>query len=135
MEHSPELKAVMLRYYEAMSQGDVGFMDRILSSQREVLMIGTDPNEWWVDPATINQTLKAQAQAGIKVLSGDLFAYREGAVGWVADRGKFVLPDCTEASFRWTAVFLQEGDEWRLVQGHASIGVPNVEALGMDLDA
>src|SRR3989304_3675667 len=79
MEQSPDLKDVMLRYYEAVAQGDVAFMDRILSSQREVLIIGTDPNEWLADPATINQTLKAQAQAGIKIVPGDLLAYREGS--------------------------------------------------------
>ena len=135
MEQSPDLKDVMLRYYEAVSQGDVAFMDRILSSQREVLIIGTDPNEWWADPATINQTLRAQAQAGIKIVPGDLLAYREGSVGWVADRGKFVLPDGAEVPVRWTAVFRQEGGEWKLVQGHASIGVPNEEALGTDLKA
>ncbi len=32
-----------------------------------------------------------------------------------------------------TAVFHKEGDSWKMVQLHASIGVPNVEALGTDL--
>jgi ketosteroid isomerase-like protein len=31
-------------------------------------------------------------------------------------------------SMRATGVFRREGDEWRLVQLHASIGVPNEEA-------
>jgi hypothetical protein len=41
MEHSPELKAATLRYYEAVSQGDAGSMGRILSSQRDVAVIGS----------------------------------------------------------------------------------------------
>jgi ketosteroid isomerase-like protein len=133
VEQSPDLKDVMLRYYEAVSQGDAAFMDRILSSQCEVLIVGTDPNEWWTDPTTINQTLKSQAQAGIKVVSGDLLCYREGSVGWVADRARFVLADGSEVPLRFTAVFRQEDHEWRLVQAHASIGVPNVEVVGTDL--
>ena len=132
MEQSPDLKDVMLRYYEAVSQGDAAFMDRILSSQREVLIIGTDPNEWWTDPATINQTLKEQAQAGVKLVPGELLCYREGSVGWVADRGRFVLADGSEVPFRFTAVFRQEDREWRMVQAHASIGVPNAEVVGTD---
>ena len=54
-------------------------------------------------------------------------------VGWVADRPKFVLADGTEASFRWTAVFHQDGGEWKMIQGHASLGVPNADALGVDI--
>jgi len=134
MEQSPELKALMLRFYEAVSRGDAAFMERFLSKHGDVLVIGTDPNEWWADPTTITQTLQAQAQAGIQAVAGDLHAYREGSVGWVADRAKFVLPDGTEAPFRWTAVFHQEDGEWKLVQGHASVGVPNEEVLGTDLN-
>jgi ketosteroid isomerase-like protein len=135
MERSSELKDLMLRFYEAVSTGDLAFMNRMLSSQHEVLLVGTDPSEWWTDPATVTQTLKAQAQAGIKAVPGELLAYREGTVGWVADRAKFVLPDGTEAPFRWTGVFHQEGGEWKLIQGHASVGVPNQEALGLDIKA
>jgi SnoaL-like protein len=132
MDRSPELKNVMLRFYEAVSEGDLAFFDRLLSSQPDVLLIGTDPNEWWTDLALVNQTLKAQAQAGIKAVPGDLIALREGSVGWIADRPTFVLADGTQAPFRWTAVFHQEGGEWKMIQGHASIGVPNAEALGID---
>lgn len=130
MQQSQELKDLMSRFYEAVSQGDVAFMERFISRQDDVLMIGTDPNEWWADSATITQTIKAQAQAGIQVVADDTQAYREGSVGWVADRLRFVLPDGTEVGFRWTAVFRQEDGEWKLVQGHASIGVPNEEAFG-----
>src|SRR5437868_8336417 len=133
MERSPELKAITLRFYEAMSQGDLDFMDRMLSSQPEVLLIGTDPKEWWTDRAVARQVFEAQAQAGIKAVPGELLAFREGTVGWVADHPKFVLADGTEASFRWTAVFHQDGGEWKMIQGHASIGVPNADAFGVDI--
>jgi hypothetical protein len=126
-EKSSDLRDVALRYYEATSKGDESFMDRAVSSQREVLIIGTDPDEWWAKPAVINRTLKEQARAGVKVVPGDLLAYREGSVGWIADRARFVSRDGREAAFRWTAVFRQEAGQWKLVQGHCSIGVPNEE--------
>ncbi len=134
MEQAPDLTALMHRFYAAVSQGDVAFMEQFISQHEEVLMIGTDPNEWWADAPTIIRTLQAQAQAGIQAVPGELQAYRHGAVGWVADRGTFVLPDGSAAPFRWTAVFLQEDGDWKLVQGHASVGVPNEEVIGTDLN-
>jgi hypothetical protein len=133
MEQAPELKDLMRRFYEAESSGDIAFIERITSTQGDVLVIGTDPDEWWDNLTSLTETLKAQAQAGVQVLPGELLAYREGSVGWVADRAKFLLPDGTEVPFRMTAVFHQEDGEWKLIQGHASFGVPNAEVLGTDL--
>jgi hypothetical protein len=108
-------------------------VEQVYASQGEVLGIGTDPNEWWTDLSVVNDVLKAQAQAGIKVASGNLIAWREGTVGWSADRARFVLADGSEVPCRLTCVFHQEGGAWKMVQMHASIGVPNVEALGVDV--
>jgi len=92
MEQSSELKDLMLRFYEAFSRGDTAFMERIISNQADVLMIGSDPNEWWAGTATIMQALKAQVQAGIQAIPGDLKAYREGSVGWYRSPRSFY--DC-----------------------------------------
>lgn len=135
MERSPELKAAMLKYYEAVSRGDAGLMDRLLSTQRDLVVIGTDAKEWWTEPAAIDRVLEGQAQAGLKVLPGDIEAFSEGSVGWVADRAKFVLADGKETPVRSTAVFHQEGGEWKLIQAHTSVGVPNEELLGAKLDS
>ena len=135
MEHSSDLKDLMLRYYEAASTGDATFLGRLLSAQPEVLVIGTDPDEWWSDPATVNRMLQAQAEAGIKLVAGDLRCYSEGSVGWVADRARFVLGDGSEIPFRFTAVFRREDGAWRMVQAHASLGVPNADVVGADLNA
>jgi hypothetical protein len=45
------------------------------------------------------------------------------------------LPNGKSFSPRWSAVFHQEGGEWKLVQMHASelhasVGIPNEELLG-----
>ncbi len=77
--------------------------------------------------------LAAQVGAGVKVRGGDIEAYEEGSVGWVADRGAFILPDGTEAPFRLTAVFHKQDGEWRMIQSHASFPVSNEEAIGTEL--
>ena len=127
MEPCPELKDHMLRYYEAVTRGDRAFLDQFLSQHGNVLLIGTDPTEWWATPATIRQSLTAQAQAGIRIIAGDPQAYREGTVAWVADRARLHLPNGTEVPWRWTGVFHQEEGGWKLVQGHGSVGIPNAD--------
>jgi hypothetical protein len=49
------------------------------------------------------------------------------------DQPKFRLPDGKEIQARFTTVFHREHGEWRIVQHHVSIGVPNEEAIGKAL--
>lgn len=54
MERSTELEALTSRLYEAVSAADIGFVESLLSRDAGVLMIGTNPEEWWQghDPAS-----------------------------------------------------------------------------------
>jgi hypothetical protein len=133
MDQSTELKALMLRIYDAVSRGDGDFLEGVVSSADGMVFIGTDPTEWFEDSGSVVRMLRAQAEAGVTVVPGALHAYEEGTVGWIADAGSFKLPDGSEAPFRITAVFHREGDAWKLVQEHASIGVANEEAIGQEL--
>jgi ketosteroid isomerase-like protein len=133
MEKSSELAAVLQSIYTAISDGDSDALTGCISAREGLVFIGTDPDEWFQDAATIKQMLKAQAGAGVKVRAGSIVAYEEGTVGWVADRGAFVMADGTEVPFRITAVFHRENGGWLLVQEHASIAVSNEEALGVAL--
>lgn len=135
MNPSVELKNVMLRLYESMTAGDVSAVERLFSRQSGVLAIGTDPNEWWADYEAIVRVHKAQYQemGGVQIRAGELNAFVEGTVGWVADRPTIRLPNGQEMTFRETAVLHQEDGEWKIVQHHVSIGVSNVEAIGKEL--
>ncbi len=135
MQQAPELTDAVRRLYEAFSRGDADLLEQLTSRQEGLVFIGTDPNEWFEDITSIRQLLQAQAGAGITVVPGELRAYREGTVGWVADQGTFKLPDGSEVPFRLTAVFHQENGDWKLIQEHASLGVSNEEALGEELTA
>ena len=70
---------------------------------------------------------------GFLIIDGAPEAYSEGSVGWVADHPKFKLADGTEIPLRLTAVFHKENNDWKFVQWHFSVGVPNEELLGMAL--
>jgi hypothetical protein len=40
------------------------------------------------------------------------------------------MPDGQEIPCRLTGVLRLEGGEWKVIQSHASIGVPNAQAFG-----
>ena len=133
MERSDELKQAVLRFYEAIAQGDLAHMERLCSRHEGVVMFGTDPQEHWTDHAMILRAFRAQAQemgGGLPLRAGTPQAFAEGTVGWVDDQPTFDRPPFP---IRFTAVFHQEEGEWKLVQGHLSIGVSNQEAFGQDL--
>jgi hypothetical protein len=135
MEPSTELKELVLRMYEAMGNGDTSFYDDHLSHQEGVLIIGSDPNEWWTGYDTITQVFKAQMRemGGVRCLPGDPQAYRMGDVGWVADRPRFQLPDGTELPVRMSIVFVKEDGAWKVTHQHISIGVPNEQIVGQEM--
>ena len=65
------------------------------------------------------------ARGGLPVQGSSPQAFRSGAVGWVDDQAQWIRPDGRTIPFRLTAVFHHDGEEWRMVQAHFSIGVPN----------
>jgi hypothetical protein len=135
MQQSAELRELVLQTYAAMASGDTSFYEHHLARYDGVLVIGSDPDEWWVGYDRINAVYQAQLRemGGVSVVGSDPQAYRHGDAGWVADRPKFRLPDGSEIPIRITMVFAREGEDWKLVQQHISIGVPNQEVVGQDL--
>jgi hypothetical protein len=135
MQRSGELKQLVLRTYEAMASGDTTFYDRHLSHQEGVLIIGSDPSEWWAGYDTITQVFKAQMRemGGVSCLPGDPQAYSIGDVGWVADRPRFRLLDGAELPVRMSIVFVKEDGVWKVTHQHISIGVSNQQAIGQEL--
>jgi ketosteroid isomerase-like protein len=138
MEHSDELRDLMLRFYEASTTGDLSFIERHVSRREGTVFIGTDPNEWWEGFEAFAEAMRAQSEAmggeGLQIVPGQLQAYREDSVGWAIDRDAlFRLPDGTGIPFRNSCVFLQEDGEWKLIHGHSSIGVRNEELFGEDV--
>jgi adenylate cyclase len=136
MERSDELRDLMLRFYDALNSGDVGFFDRHFSREADTRAIGTDPEEWW-SGQRVAEVFKEQIEAmggSMRVSAGDPEAFAEGSVGWVADRAAtFALPDGGSLSLRFTGVLHREDGDWRFVQTHGSLGVANEESFGEDL--
>ncbi|HMK11055.1 MAG TPA: nuclear transport factor 2 family protein [Acidimicrobiales bacterium] len=133
MERSSDLVATTQKFYDSLSAGDAEAATSLVSTADGMLMIGTDPNEWLTDHKILTDLFAAQVSAGVNVRGGEIQAFEEGSVGWIADRAAFILPDGTEVPVRITAVFHKEDGQWRMIQSHASLALSNEEALGVDV--
>jgi ketosteroid isomerase-like protein len=136
MEQAAELRDVMRRCYDAIARGEAAALEGLFTRGEDVVVIGTDPREWWTgrERAVGTFTTQVREMGGqLQAAPGELRAGAEGAVGWVADNPTFRLADGTELPLRITAVFRREDGAWRCAQWHASMGVSNEEAIGQDL--
>jgi hypothetical protein len=132
MERSDELRDIVLAAFEDFANQDTSWIDRHTSSHEGVLVIGTDPNEWIEGGEQVAQNSKEEIQESTARFSspGEVEAFVEGSVGWASSRPVWTLEDGTEIPARWTGVFHQEEGEWKMVQGHISVGVPNEDLFG-----
>jgi len=127
LDHSEDLKRLVLALYEASVTGNGAFLNNLVSDDDSVVTIGTAPDEFWMGHSAILQarTSRAQTSSIVAIIPGKIQAFAEGTVGWVVDQPRLRLADGSEIDLRFTAVFHVEQGQWKLVQQHASVGVPD----------
>jgi len=132
MQQAPELESLILQLYTAMAEGDFPTLEQIFSPLPRVLVIGTDPAEWWEGGTVFVEAMRQrreQAGHGMPVAACNPRAFSDGDVGWAADRGVYRLPGGAEQQFRGSFVFLRQNGAWHIVQWHVSFPVDNEEVL------
>ncbi|MBO1267635.1 nuclear transport factor 2 family protein [Arthrobacter cavernae] len=130
MRRSQELEDLVARWFAAASTGDASLVDTAVSLDPGARLIGSDPSEWLHGGEAVARFLRGEVTnaAGQAQFSPEgTEAFEEGTVGWATTRLTITLPDGGHVSPRWSAVFHREGDTWRFVQTHASIGVANAD--------
>jgi ketosteroid isomerase-like protein len=132
-EHEQAVRAVIERSMKAFQVGDLETIDALSSDRPGCITIGTDPDEWWDKPTTMAWIREAMTDPGtmsvgdssIRAEAGEYTVHVQGEAAWSEGRGKFVNDHRDERAVRNTGVFVREDGEWRCVQAHGSIGVPN----------
>ena len=134
MERCSDVEKLVRDFYDIVQSGDLNAFAASLAAGDATLMIGTDPQEWWVGAETILGRFRVQHEVlgGLPIEPGSPDAWAEGSVAWFADRPTLSLPD-NLVRLRLTGVALHQDDAWRIVQAHLSVGESNVETLGQEL--
>jgi len=125
MTPSNELKHILLDLYQAAAAGNQAFFERLILDDEGVITIGSAPEEYWQGYTTILRERSARSanSSVLTIVPGEIQAFVDGTIGWVADRPTLQLADGSELPLRLTAVFKKEADDWKLVQQHVSVGV------------
>jgi hypothetical protein len=134
MQVSTELCNIIAGWFESVGKGDPSWADHHISRKDGVRLVGTDPSEM-LEGEKVAEFLREEVKAMggvVKVSLGEVEAYQEGSVGWGLARPTLTLPNGTQVSPRWSAVFHQEDGAWKLVQLHASVGISNEQLLGTE---
>ena len=116
---------------EAIAKSDLDEIARRTSRDPCAVAIGSDPGEWTEGYDEIMRLMRdstPDAEVGITAGLDDVKAFREGTVGWAAGHGYFEIGG-KRVPVRITTVVHQENGEWKMVQTHGSIGVPNERML------
>ena len=108
-------------FCDGVTRGDVDRFDDVVSTEAE-LVIGTAPGENITDRAGMRSGFETE---GVTLQSRGARGWEEGSLGWVVDEPRFGFPDGTGMDCRVTAVVRREGDRWRIVHAHFSVGVPD----------
>jgi hypothetical protein len=133
MQRSTGVEQAVLRFYERFSANDLEGFGAGLSPNADGMVIGTGPTEWYNGRDAWIGAYAEQIGAipGIRIEAGDPRGWEDGSVGWAADRPNFILPDGTPVPVRLTLVLTRDGTEWKPVQAHFSLGVPDEQMMNV----
>lgn len=126
-----EIRAVLEEMLGAVNAGDVTRLRLVVSERADAVHIGTDAGEWWTSKLLLDATAADVNQENdVRAVADDVDVHVHGDVAWVVGHARFARADGAERPVRMTGVLVREDGRWRVVQSHASIGVPNAEIFG-----
>jgi hypothetical protein len=106
-----------------------------MSAEPGVLMVGTDPAEWWDNPDDLLRAMQVQSAElqGAAATVSHSEGWVQGDIGWGAVKADIGFPDGSAAMMRITATLARRPGGWKIVQCHASVGAANQEIVGKEL--
>lgn len=125
-----EIRKVLDETLEAQNAGDAPRLRSMLSERPDAVHIGTDAEEWWTSKQVLDATAAASGGDDIRAVADDIDIHVQGDIAWVEGRVRFTRAGGGERPVRMTGVLAREDGQWKVVQSHASIGVPNADIFG-----
>jgi adenylate cyclase len=133
VEPSEEIRRVVDRWTKAIAEGDADSVLGRLSEHPGTLIVGTDPDEWWVgQEARAIWGRQIEELSSFPVTADEIEAWEEGSVGWASVKETINLAGKSFESRATYTLHLERG-EWKVVQVHWSLPKANVEVFGHPL--
>lgn len=125
-----EIRKLLDELIEAQNSGDAPRLRTMLSERPDAVHIGTDAEEWWTSNQLVDDVAAVGGGDDVRAVADDIDVHVQGDIAWVEGRGRFTRADGVERAVRKTGVLVREDGQWKVVQSHASIGVPNADIFG-----
>jgi adenylate cyclase len=129
VEPSEELRRVVIRFVEALRDGDEEAVSNRVSRQPGFERFGSDPEEIWHEGEAAArlwvQQMREMGGGYPWQLIDEVQAMSEGTVGWAVGRAEMSPPIDILVEFRFTTVLHLEHGEWKIVNWHSSIPASN----------
>ena len=123
-----EVRAVLNEMMDAQNAGDAERIRATLSNRPDVVFIGDGPGEWWTSKDYLD-VIAGSHPGDINAAFDDIGVHALGDVAWADGHGRFKASDGNERPVRGTAVLVREDGQWKVVQSHVSIAVPNEQTF------
>jgi ketosteroid isomerase-like protein len=125
-----EVRKVIEETLKALNAGDAARLRSMLSERFDGAHIGTDAEEWETSKQIVDAVAAAGGADDIQAVADDVDIHILGDVAWAEGHGRFTRAGGGEWPARMTSVLIRENGQWKFVQSHASIGVPNADIFG-----
>jgi ketosteroid isomerase-like protein len=129
MSDDEKVRHTMMNIYEAFEALDPEKLDENFSHSEELVAFGTDWDEKFVGWTQYKDVHRVQfgSLKSFRFVSKELDVHANGSVAWASDRPHWEIETKTgeqvQNDVRITAVLRKEGDAWRVVQWHVSVGL------------
>jgi SnoaL-like domain len=136
MEKSGQLSGFLSSLIETFGTPRMGSaLADAIAAEPGVLMVGTDPAEWWGDPDDLLRIVQVQSKElqGATATVTHSEGWVHGEVGWGAVRADVSFADGSAAMLRITATLVCRPGGWKIIQCHLSVGASNEEIVGKEL--
>ena len=126
MQPSDELKSlILLLYKKENDEGLFRFAQELYSKEDGVLVIGSEPGEGYAGYEGVLEFYRREGETHPEVEVKDIQAFTKNGFGWVVDRVSARLPGGMKVPVRHTYLFHQEGNTWKVIHAHISVGIPD----------
>jgi ketosteroid isomerase-like protein len=122
-----EVRKVIDETLEAQNAGDAARLRSMLSGRPDAVHIGADAEEWETSKQVVDAVAALGGGDDIQAVADDIDIHIQGDVAWAEGRGRFTRAGGGERPVRMTCVLVRENGQWKVVQSHASIGVPDAD--------